>query len=150
MKRVLFFLSLLLLCFIFNSCTSEDENQKTESSVLPNTIIQHEPIVIIDETVKVNAGTYLHWTIPLKVNDLLHCEINSDTDINVWFMSKREFESYERNEVFNIYTGASRKETLRFSFDFTVPEDGDYYLVLDNKSSWFTSKNVSVKATWNH
>lgn len=100
--------------------------------------------VLINETVKVDPGKYAYWKFSLAKGSKLHGEIASDSAINVWLMSKGEYEAFERWEAFSPYAEASRKQILQFTFDHTVPETAEYYLVLDNRSSLFTPKAVSV------
>ena len=110
-----------------------------------------EPVTIwlLDETVRVPAGGYKAWELPMEKGDLLYLKLESDTDVNVWLLTPREYEAFKNNETFRYHAEASRKKTLGFTVTYVIPEKDTYYFVLDNKFSWFTSKVVSVylKAT---
>lgn len=100
--------------------------------------------ILVNETVKVEPGKYTSWRFSLTKGSKLHGEISSDSAINIWLMSKRDFDIFEKWGNFSYYAEASRKQVLQFTFDHVILENGEYYFVLDNRSSLFTSRTVSV------
>jgi len=99
----------------------------------------------MNETKKIDAGTYAAWSLFLLKGNELRGEISClNQDINVWLLSPPAYEAFVAGKEFVPYWQASRERIVQFAFDFTAPELGWYYLVLDNKFSWFTSKTVTV------
>ncbi|MDQ1251128.1 MAG: hypothetical protein QG646_197 [Euryarchaeota archaeon] len=135
------FVILVLISLLFLSCSKDSNQQKTLNPLLPE---EHKPVVLLDETVNVSAGSYRTYTLTAKIGYTLHIDITSDTAVNVWVMREEEYSHFEKGESFNYISEASREKVLRFSCDLKSAY-GDYYLVLDNKFSWITSKTVSVK-----
>jgi len=103
---------------------------------------ERERVVLVNERVNVSAWTYKYWELQLEGGWETSGNILSDSEVNVWFLSQREFDAFRRGETFYSYEDASKKRALSFSFTFMIPETANYYLVLDNKFSWITSKSV--------
>jgi len=112
----------------------------TEKYIPPST----EERVLVNETARVAPGEFLTWKFSLLKGSKIHGEISSDSAINMWMMSMSEFDKFSKWENFSPYAEASRKQVLQFTFDHNAPESGEYYFVLDNRSSLFTSRTVSV------
>ena len=134
------FVILILISFLFLSCSKDSNQQKNLNPLLPE---EHKPVVLLDETVNVPAGSYRSYTFIAKsYGYTLHIDINSDTDVNVWVMQEGEYANFKNGKSF--ISEASMERVLRSSCDIKNAH-GVYYLVLDNTFSWITSKNVSVK-----
>ena len=125
----------------------DNKGNKTDS---PKWVFNTDPLVYIANFVTVRASSYLSWNMILNKDDKIQVKITSDTDINVWLVSELEFDHFAKNEDFNFIREGSSKRIINFNFDFVVPESGGYRLVLDNKFSLLTSKNVSVFVYWSH
>lgn len=127
-----------------------DENGNvTEGPVWTFTTGKFEPPttkerIIVNETVKVDPGSFVSWRFSLIEGTRLHGEISSDAVINIWLMSKSEYEAFLKWKKFSPYAEASRKQVLQFTFDHITPKNGEYYFVLDNRSSLFTPRLVTV------
>jgi hypothetical protein len=143
MKKLIV-LSLSLVSVLFFSCMPDHDNSVEKHNTLNPVVPEHETSVLIDETVNVPAGSYRAYNLYGRVGYTIHIDISSDTDVNVWVMSEGEYSHFKKGESFDSVSSASREKVLKFSCDFST--SGSYYLVLDNKFSWLTSKNVSVKA----
>ena len=143
-------LILVLLCGVAMvvGCEEELPTEPDVASGWPSETI-YVPIetVLVNEKISVPAGSYKYWELSLSNGAALHGEIASDSDVNIWFLSPREFEAFENKETFHAHTTASRKRTLGFTFTYTIPETGKYYFVAENRFSWLTSKAVSVYLT---
>lgn len=130
-----------LLCGLVLLCGCSETDPVTPRNWPPPPPV---PIVLVDESVKVSAGDYRAWSFSFSVGNELDGDISSDSDVNVWLLSPREYEAFQNSETFHYYSQASRKRTLGFRFAYTVQASGKYYFVLDNTFSWLTSKAVSV------
>jgi len=126
------------------------KDDKGNKTVGPTWVFRTSPLVYIAENVKVSPSTYLSWEMVLAKGDKIQVEVTSDTGVNVWLFSEQEFNFFEKNEKFNFFREGSKEKVTDFSFSFVVPESGKYRLVLDNRFSWFTSKNVFVIVYWSH
>lgn len=128
---------------------SEPQPEPLEPAPEPVPDVPPEPVErqLIDATINIGAGGHAVWSLLLSNGNILHGEIeclNKNVDINVWLLSPWQLKAFKAGDEFFPYWEASRERIVKGSFDFTVPEDGWYYLVIDNKFSWFTSKTVSV------
>ncbi len=143
-------LTLVLLCGVAVAVGCEEESP-TEPDVASRwsseTVYVPVETVLVNEKISVPAGSYKYWELSLSKGAELYGEIASNSDINIWFLSPREFEAFENRETFHSHTTASRKRTLGFTFTYTIPQTDKYYFVAENRFSWFTSKAVSVYLT---
>jgi len=119
----------------------DNKGNKTDG---PKWIFNTKPLVYIAEFVVVSASNYINRKMVLDKGDKIRVDITSDTALNVWLMSEIEFIFFVRQEQFNFFREGSSKQIKSFKSDFIVPESGEYRLVLDNRFSLFTNKNVSV------
>jgi len=128
----------------------DNKGNKTDG---PRWVFNTDPLLYINApagAVKVEASSYVSWEMILSKGDKLHVAITSNNTIDVWLLSKLEFDHFVKNENFNFIREGSSKQIINFNFDFVVPESGGYRLVLDNRAAWFFSKNVSVFVYWSH
>lgn len=102
------------------------------------------PIALVNEAVTVAASSYRSWELSLSSGWRLSGQITSDTDVNIWLLSAREFEAFKKSETFYSISAGSRKRTIGFNFTYKIPETQKYHFVVDNRFSWITSKNVWV------
>ena len=142
MKGVRLCVVVLMLLGIGVGCgedTSDDSNEQGFLSVI------REPVVLVDETVKVENLSYHYWSMDLDLGDLLTINIVSDRDISVYLLREREFQSFERRETFS--TEVDRSDVYRVTLEYTVTQSDTYYLVLNNRYSILTDKDVTVHVT---
>ena len=121
--------------------TTESKKQEEEKKGI-------EPKVIADETVKIGAGSFKEWTIYGKTGEKIHFEVKSDLSVNVLFLpGDEEMANYAEDKPYIHYAEYSGQQVYTLTKDFPIPQTGYFYLVVDNKFSWFTSKTVYVKIT---
>ena len=125
------------------------DNKGNETSS-PKWVFNTDPLIYISDFATVQAGDYFSKKMVLSKGDKLQVAITSSNTINVWLVSELEFDSFVKNEDFNFFREGSSNQIINFNFDFVVPESGGYRLVLSNRFSVFTSKNVSVFVYWSH
>jgi len=146
MKKAVVIILLFLVTLLLSSC--EDGCEKELKLVSRK---EKPPVVLLNETTKIDAGNHRAWGIYVSVdhamNATLHIEVKSNLDLNVWLVSGNEYSHLKRGESFSYFPTASRQRVIEFTCDFPVRLPGYYYLVLDNRFSIFTSKTASVKVT---
>lgn len=126
------------------------KDNKGNSTVGPKWLFNTDTLVYIADSAVVYASSYHSWDMVLNKGDKIQVSITSDTDVNVWLIPSEEFEFFVNGENFNFVREGSASRVVKFDFDFVVSEPGGYKLVLDNKFSWLTSKNVFVAVYWSH
>jgi hypothetical protein len=107
---------------------------------------------IVKGDVTVPAGAYLDYqfTIPSdaqKNSVSLSLEFTAqggDNDIKVYVLDSIDFSYYQNGQNYTSLYQSGRITTAGFSMN--IPTNGTYYLVLDNKFSMTTPKNVNVQA----
>lgn len=128
-------------------CADEDLPTEAHRRRPYNNVYVPVQTTLVNETIGVPAGASRSWELALLKGGKLHGEIRSDSDVNIWLLSPREFEAFQNKETFHWHGTASRERTLGFTFTYTIPKTESYYFVADNRFSWLTSKAVSVYLT---
>jgi hypothetical protein len=90
-----------------------------------------KPVVLIDETVDVSAGSHKAYKLDARQGYSFRIDIVSDTDVSVWVMPEDEYFHFEKGESFNYVSSASREKVMRFSCDLKDVY-GSYYVVLND------------------
>ena len=138
-SRCLIFL-LLALMAAFSGCAEEKSVVEYQAEGL-----EPSEKTLVDETVNVKAGQYVHWKISFGVADVsIKGCIGSSHAVDIWLLAPREFQAFKKSESFYPIGVGSREDTYAFSFEYEPSDSGDYYFVVDNKESWITSKAVYV------
>ena len=133
------------LIFIGCSTTDEDDSNYQQTQDKNNNQVS-KTTVVIDETVKVAPGSYRAYTLS-GIFSTYNFEINSDSDVNVWFLTEENYQLFINDDEFEYISSATRERVLSFSASYRIMDNKKYYLVLDNQFSIFTSKNVKIKMT---
>ncbi len=109
-----------------------------------------EPSVIFynDETRTVGPGTYTQLVLPDLFPGNLEFKINVygglSNDIKIWFLDGDNFMSFIKGKQFSYYRNASGSIRNSSTFKFQISNHNDYVLVLDNRDSIFSSKQVTI------
>ncbi len=69
----------------------------------------------------------------------------ANNDVDFYFLDSHNFVLYKDRKSFHSYLKGVRASS-GFRFNFVPPEENDYYIVLDNKFSAFSTKNVGIMA----
>ena len=102
----------------------------------------------INETVQVPAGGLYYWSGTLYNGNRLQGSFTSGGgDIKFYILDGTNFAKYQNGQSFTTYY--SRQAIQVPEVAFTVPYDGTWFVLLDNKYSWWTSKAVTVTLTVN-
>ena len=144
MRKAFLLIVLLFVCLTIISCPDINNDPVIDNNLPDNQIKEPEKQVLYDETIKVNAGSYVKYGFLLYSNTNVRIEVKSELDFNVWLILADEIDDFERNETFEYNANASRQKITSFSTDVVLGL-GWHYIVLDNKYAWFTAKNISIK-----
>ena len=99
---------------------------------------------IINETLTVQNGAARWWTITLYSGDRITGSLSvGGGDINFYILDGANLANYNAGQSF--YVQYSRQGVIQLpSVDYTIPYDGTWAILLDNKYSTYNSKIVSI------
>lgn len=104
---------------------------------------------IIDDTYQVYPGGYSsHWidiTCHFNLKGGFIASAALGNDIKVYILSEDNFKSFEKGQNVPTYYNSDKVESGIFDVTLTA---GKYYIVMDNRYSIFSSKNVQLQAAW--
>ncbi len=106
-------------------------------------------ILLVDENVTVNAGTYLDYqfTIPSDAQSISlslgFTAQGGDNDIKVYVFDSTDFSYYQSGQNYTSLYQSGQITTAGFSMN--IPTNGTWYLVLDNKFS-MVQKTVNINS----
>lgn len=95
----------------------------------------------LDETKSINEDMYNEISLTgIKAGDVLdvNIQVTSGDAVDVLLMKSADYVNYltaaqsEQGGVFNYYVEGSSNSVKSKTYSFTFPEDGEYYLVIDN------------------
>ena len=115
---------------------SEDTGKKLEREQLK------QPKIILEETCLVKSKDYVFYDLDLDANETVKGEITSDETINIYFLTKYSFRSFENGEPFSYEYGA--ESVLRKKIDFKPSKTATWYLVIENEGRDEATVNVNL------
>ncbi len=92
---------------------------------------------IWDLDAEVPEGEYHHWSLNISAGDTMRVVFESNHTVDLFFVNKEGFEDYEMavsrgQGTFEYYIQGSAMDTNSTDFSFTVPDDQDFYFIIDN------------------
>jgi len=115
---------------------SEDTGKKLEREQLK------QPKIILEETCLVKSKDYVFYDLDLDANETVKGEITSDETINIYFLTKYSFRSFENGEQFSYEYGA--ESVLKKKIDFKPSKTATWYLVIENEGKNKATVNVNL------
>jgi hypothetical protein len=115
---------------------SEDIGKKLEHEQLK------QPKIILEETCIVESKDYVFYDLDLDAKETVKGEITSDETINIYFLTKYSFRSFENGEPFSYEYGA--ESVLRKKIDFKPSKTATWYLVIENEGRDEATVNVNL------
>jgi hypothetical protein len=111
----------------------------------PNVIV--EPYsTLINETIKVNAGQYVHYKLQLTEGITLHAKFRvsggSNNKADVWLLDMANYQLFSNNQPFSYYRGTALEVRGAGGYAFNIPQTNVYELVVDNRAAVRYSRNV--------
>jgi len=115
---------------------SEDIEKKTEHEQ------PKQPKIILEETCLVKSKKYVFYDLDLDAKETVKGEITSDETINIYFLAKYGFRSFENDEQFSYEYGA--ESVLKKKIDFKPSKTATWYLVIENEGKNKATVNVNL------
>lgn len=100
----------------------------------------------VDEAIKVNAGEYAYFTLPLSQGTVLHAKftVSGQAKVNVWLLDQEDFQLFQKGVEFSYYEGTSGAIKGIAGYDFNIPGSGTYVLIIDNRAARSAARTVSL------
>ncbi len=103
---------------------------------------------LVRETVAVKPGRAVQYNFALTSGTTLsaqfHVEGGRNNEIQILLLDASNYQMYEAHHPFKSYPGTSGLVKGIGKYDFKVPQDGVYYVVLDNGHAWLVPRNVTL------
>ena len=130
-------------------CTLKHEASNNVPAVNPNSHVFVEPWqALIRDTTTVNAGRAVQYSFPLvagtKLSAQFHVQGGINDKIQVLLLDAENYQLYSVHRPFKRYPGTSGLIQGVGKYDFKIPQDGVYYVVLDNGQAWLMPRNVTA------
>lgn len=101
---------------------------------------------LIRNTVSVNAGQALQYNFTLVSGTILSAQFQVQGGVNdkiqVFLLDADNYQLFSTHRPFKQYPGTSGTVKGMGKYNFTIPQDGVYYVVLDNGHAWLLPRNV--------
>ncbi len=106
----------------------------------PVSIDQQQPEPALESQASIPEGDYLSFDAKLSIGEELVGEVSSSGQINAYILNEENLTALESDQEFWYEAGSEgiKNAVLRF----TAPEDGDWFLVIENVEP----KEISAKA----
>jgi len=122
-------------------------NAQADSSPLGHVFVEPWQ-TLVRETVAVSAGRAVQYSFTLPSRTALSAQFQVQGGLNnairVFLLDAPNYELYAAHRPFLQYQGASGLVRGIGSYDFRVPRDGVYYVILDNGQAWLMPRNVTL------
>jgi Putative metallopeptidase len=103
---------------------------------------------LVRDTVSVNAGQALQYSFPLVSGTTLSAQFQVqggvNNDIQVFLLDGNNYQLFSAHRSFKPFSGTAGPIVGIGKYNFKIPEDGVYYVVLDNGQAWLLPRNVSL------
>jgi len=105
-------------------------------------------ISLVRDTVEVRAGSAVFYNWTLTRGSKLVAEFNVEgglnNKVNVWLLDAANYQRYSARQQFSYFRGTSGTVKNVAKYEFGVPMDNVYYLVIDNGGAWFLPRKVKT------
>jgi transglutaminase-like putative cysteine protease len=90
-------------------------------------------VLVNNEERLLERGYY--WYVAARLEELEHLsgELSSSAPVDFYVLDEADFQSFKSGLSFSYYTKPSRRSVYSWTFEWTCPEGGTYYLVVDAK-----------------
>jgi hypothetical protein len=130
-------------------CTLKHEASKSVPADTPNSHVFVEPWqALIRDATTVKAGRAVQYSFPLvsgtRLSAQFHVQGGINDKIQVLLLDTENYQLYSAHRPFKRYPGTSGLIRGVGKYDFKIPQDGIYYIVLDNGQAWLMPRNVTA------
>ncbi len=103
---------------------------------------------LVRNTVSVNAGQALQYNFSLVSGTILSAQFQVQGGVNdkiqVFLLDADNYQLFSAHRPFRQYPGTSGTVKGIGKYNFKIPQDGVYYVVLDNGRAWLLPRNVTL------
>jgi len=103
---------------------------------------------LVRETVTVNAGRAQEYNFPLeagtKLTALFHVEGGIDNSIQIFLLDSANYQLYTAHREFLTHPGTTGVVRSIGKYDFLIPRDDVYYLLVDNGHALLLPRQVTI------
>jgi hypothetical protein len=103
---------------------------------------------LVRNTVSVNAGQAVQYNFSLVSGTILLAQFQVHGGVNdkiqVFLLDADNYQLFSAHRPFKQYPGTSGAIRGIGKYTFKIPQDGVYYVVLDNGKAWLLPRNVAL------
>src|SRR5438309_1476951 len=127
-------------------CTLKTTNVPTAP---PTSHVFVEPWqTLVRDTINVNAGRPVQYNFPFVSGTALSAQFQVQGGLNdkiqVLLLDVDNYQLYSAHRPYKRYHATSGVVKGIGKYDFKIPQDGVYYIVLDNGQAWLMPRNVTL------
>ena len=127
-------------------CTLKTTNVPTAP---PTSHVFVEPWqTLVRDTINVNAGRPVQYNFPFVSGTALSAQFQVQGGLNdkiqVLLLDVDNYQLYSAHRPYKRYPGTSGVVKGIGKYDFKIPQDGVYYIVVDNGQAWLMPRNVTL------
>ncbi len=109
-----------------------------------------EPLqTLVDETITVKAGNAVQYNFALErrtqLNAVFQVSGGLNNQIRVMLLDVDNYQRYAMRQPFSAFRGTSGTIRGAAQYNFTVPQTGVYYMLIDNERAWLLPRTVSLQ-----
>lgn len=91
----------------------------------------------------IERGDYATYDLQLDHGTEAICEVSASAPVNVYILNQENLTGLDIGEEFWSETG--EEETARTTLSFVAPQDGEWFLVVENTGGKEVSANVNIR-----
>jgi len=116
---------------------------KTTPAILTPRPIPSEPE--LGEPTTIERGDYVSYDVQLEQGKSITCEVTANGRVNFYILDEDNLTSLDLGEEFWSETG--EEDTEKATLEFKAPENGKWFLVVENTESREVSATVNMRKT---
>jgi hypothetical protein len=127
---------------------AKQETLKPIPPKTPATISPPKPAPLIPEFGKltiIERGDYASYDIQLEKGKAISCEVTANGRVNFYVLDEDNLTSLDLGEEFWSETG--EEDIEKATLEFTAPENGKWFIVVENTETREVSATVNIKKT---
>ena len=114
----------------------------------PPTVFVQSSKTLVRQAVTVDAGGRFSYPLPLTQGTVLHFEFQVDggltNSVTVGLLDQANLQNLKAQVPYQYLPNTEQTVRGTGKYTFLVPRTGTYYLMVDNSSAWFGSRDVNV------
>lgn len=122
--------------------------QGAPAGASPQTVFVQPSKTLVRQAVTVDAGGRFSYPLPLAQGSLLHFEFDVvgglTNSVTVGLLDQDNLDNLKARSPYGYIPNTEQTVRGTGRYTFLVPRSGTYYLLVDNSSAWFGSRDVNV------